>query len=103
MKIYFVPKTQWGKWSAGLFGGFILFFLLMNLLVALGQEGGETFFDNLALSIPGILGAICGVSAFFSGIYSIFKHRERSLLVFLASFIGFLITFFVLGEITIPH
>ena len=99
MKIYFIPKTKWGKWSAGLLGGFFLSFLLMNFLVALGQRGGETFFDNLALSIPGILGALFVIGAFFSGIYSIFKRQERSVLVFLASLIGFVILFFLIGDI----
>ena len=103
MKIYFIPRTQWGKWSAGLLGGFFLFFLLMNLLVALGQEGGDTLFDNLALSIPAIFGGLCGVSAFFFGTYSIFKQQERSVLVFLATLIGFLILVFLIGEFTTPH
>ena len=103
MKTYFMPKTELGKWSARFLGGFFFFLLLMNLLVAFGQRGGDTFFDNLSLAITALLGAISGIGAFICGLYSIFKSQERSLLVFLASLIGFALLFFLIGEFTVPH
>jgi hypothetical protein len=99
----FIPTTVLGKWSVGLLIIFFLLFVLLQLLVFLGQRGGNTLTDNLFLAILGILMAISGIAAFFTGIISIIKSKERSILVFLATIIGFLILFFVAGEIMVPH
>jgi len=101
--INLIPKTILGKLSVGLA---ILFFLILSLfylLCALGQRGGDTFFSNLFLAIPGLSMAISGIAAFFTGFFSIFKKRERAILVFLSSTVGFLVLFFVLAEILFPH
>jgi hypothetical protein len=103
MKFTILPKTTPGKWSIGLIGGLVLFFALMWLLVASGQRGGETFFSNLALTVPALLAAISGIAAFFTGIISIIKSKERSVLVFLAVIIGLFVLIFCLGEFLSPH
>ena len=103
MKSTILPKTHPGKWSIGLIGGLVLFFALMWLLVAAGQRGGETFSSNLALAVPGLLAAVSGVAAFFTSIITIIKSRDRSVLVFLATFIGFDVLLFCLGEVLSPH
>ena len=63
--------------------------------------------NNLAplLLIPATIipAGICGIAAFFTGIISIIKSKERSVLVFLTTVIGFLVLIFVLGEILVPH
>jgi len=103
MKLHFIPKTRLGKWSIWLIIAFIALFIAFQLFVALGQRGGATFFSNLALSVPMLIAAISGISAFFTGIIGIIKSKERSVLVFIASIIGFFILFFVLGEFLVPH
>jgi hypothetical protein len=103
MKLTILPKTHPGKWSIGLIGGLVLFFALLWLLAASGQRGGDTFSSNLALAVPGLLAAICGIAAFFTGIIAIIKSKERSALVFLAVIIGLFVLFFCLGEILSPH
>ncbi|MFC1964762.1 hypothetical protein ACFLWG_02000 [Chloroflexota bacterium] len=103
MKLHFIPKTHLGKWSIWFIIAFIVLFMSFQLLVASGQRGGATFFSNLALSVPMLIAGISGISAFFTGIIGIIKSKERSVLVFLATIIGFLILFFVLGEILVPH
>jgi hypothetical protein len=103
MKFTVLPRTLLGKWSVGLIGGLILFFALMVLLVASGQRGGDTFFSNLALSIPGLLAGACGIAAFFTGAIAVTLSRERSGLVFLAVIIGLLVLIFCLGEFLVPH
>ena len=82
---------------------FFLFFSLFQLLVALGQRGGETFFSNLALTIPGLLAASCAVTGFVVGMVGVIKSRERSILVYFAILIGLFVLIFVLGEIIFPH
>jgi hypothetical protein len=103
MKFTVLPKTRLGKSSVALIGGMVLFFALLALLAASGQRGGETFSSNLALAVPGLLAAICGIAAFFTGIIAIIKSRERSALVFLAAFIGLDVLIFCLGEVLSPH
>jgi hypothetical protein len=104
MKVYVLPKTKLGKWSAGLV---VLFFLLlatgMTVVSVFKQEGGETFFDNLWISIPMLSAGAAAIAAFVTGIISIWKSKERSALVFVVSLIGLLVLWFVLGEILVPH
>ena len=78
------PKSTISKRSTGLIIAFFLFFAVFGILVASGQRGGDTFFSNLALTIPMLLAAVSGVSAPVTGIIGIMKSRERSVLVFLA-------------------
>jgi cytochrome bd-type quinol oxidase subunit 2 len=92
-----------GKWSTELISAFFLFFAVFLILVASGQRGGDTFFSNLALTIPMLLAGVSGVSALATGIIGIVKSRERSVLVFLATAIGLFILIFSLGEILFPH
>ncbi len=73
--------------------------------MASGQrsEVGAAFFDNLILAIPILLAGISGVSAFLTGVIGIIKSKDRSVLVFIATIIGFFILFFVLGEVLFPQ
>ncbi|MGB8707594.1 MAG: hypothetical protein WCD72_06590 [Dehalococcoidia bacterium] len=103
MRINVLPKTSWGKWSVGLIAAFILFFALFLILVASGQRGGETFFSNLWLTVPMLLAGTCGVAAFVTGLISVIKSKERSILVYLAILIGLYILVFCLGEVLVPH
>ena len=103
MRVIVLPKSYVGKWSIGFIAAFIVFFVIFQLLVVSGQRGGETFFSNLALTIPILLAGISGVLAFFTGIIGVIRNRERSILVFLAMLIGFFILLFSIGEVVFPH
>jgi len=92
-----------GKWSVGLIVIFFLSLTTLYLFCALGQRGGQGFFDNLLLAIPGLVAGIAGIFAFFIGIISIFKDKERSILVFLSTAIGFIVLLWCLAEILFPH
>ena len=103
MKVHFLPKTALGKWSTGLIIAFFLFVAVCLIQVALGQGGGDTFFSNLTLGIPGLLAGVSALSALVTGIIGIVKSRERSALVFLATALGLYMLLVALGEILIPH
>jgi hypothetical protein len=103
MRITFVPKTHGGKWSVGLIVALFAFLALLQILIASGQRGGETFFSNPLLVAPLLLAGVCGVLAFFTGIISIVKSRERSVFAFLATALGFFVLLFILGEIFSSH
>ena len=98
-----MPKTKLGKWSVSLIGAFIVFLLIFYAIITTGQRGGDTFFSNMYLTIPFLLAAISGISSFICGLIAIIKQRERSVLVFISSFLGFLITLFLAAEIIFPH
>ena len=98
-----MPRTRLGKWSVGLIVFFFLLFATFQVLVASGQRRGETFLDNLVLTVPGFLMVICAVFSFFTGVAGIIRSKERSVLVFLASLVGLFVLIFLLGEILSPH
>jgi predicted Abi (CAAX) family protease len=98
-----LPKTFAGKEAIGFIGTGILLFVLMQILVALGQEGGETFFSNLVLAIPGLLMVVCGLCGLLTGAFSVAMRKERSVLVFVATAIGLLFTAFVVGDLIAPN
>ncbi|OGY24460.1 MAG: hypothetical protein A2172_04920 [Candidatus Woykebacteria bacterium RBG_13_40_15] len=104
MKVTFLPKTTLGKWSVGLV---VLFFLLlatgMTAVSVFKQEGGETIFDNLWISIPMLSAGAAAIAALITGIISIWKSKERAILVFVATLIGLLVLWFIIGEILAPH
>jgi hypothetical protein len=103
VKIDVLPKTSLGKWSVGLIAAFILFLVVFVILVLSGQRGDDTFLSNLWLAVPVLLAGSCGIAAFVTGLIGVIKSKERSILVFLAIFIGFDIMVFGLGEFLVPH
>ena len=103
-----MPKTRLGKWSIGLIAAFFLLFILVQIIAAAGRSQGA--FDSDSVNIYKILipvtiipAGISGVVAFFTGIIAIWKYKERSILVYVATLIGLLVLWFVLGEILVPH
>jgi len=103
MQIHFKPTTSLGKRSAWLIFTFAVSLALFGILVASGQRGGDTFFSNPILTIPILVAAIAGISAFIVGLASILRRRERSISVYLAVGFGLITLIFVLGELIFPH
>lgn len=103
MQVDFKPKTNLGKWSAWLIVTFAILLGVFRLLVASGQQGGDTFFSNLLLTIPMLLAATSGIAAFVTGLISIVKGKERSIAVYLAVAFGLFVLIFALGEVISPH
>ena len=98
-----MPHSKIGKWSVGFFGAFIFFLMLFYIIVATGQRGGETFFSNLALTIPMLLAGTCSVAGFVTGLIAIIKKRERSGLTYVAVVIGALVILWIAAEVLFPH
>lgn len=98
-----MPKTLLGKWSVKLIIVFFLFLAVFYLMVTSGQRGGDLFFSNLWLTVPMLIAAASGIAAFITGIVSIIKNRERSILVFISTALGLFILLFVSAEILFPH
>ncbi len=98
MRISIRPKTPLGRWSVGLAAAFILLSVLSGVLTGLGGVG-----PGLAGPILGAAFGISGMTALITGLISITKSKERSVLVFLAVVIGLFVLIFLLGEFIYPH
>ena len=107
MRISILPKSSLGKWSAVLAVAFILLFALFQILVASGIRGPMMFGGRpvpfINWSLPLYAAGISGTAALVTGLISIIKSKERSILVFLAMLIGLLVPLFLFGEFLIPH
>ena len=103
MNLVVLPKTRSGKWSTWLIVSLLVMLAVFFILVATGQRGGDTFFSNLALSIPMLIAGISGIAAFFTGIVGIIFKRERSFMVIFATIIGLFVLFFAVAELIYPH
>lgn len=103
MKI--LPTTKLGKWSVGSLAGFFLIFALTSFVIVgiFGQKGGDTFTDNLLISIPMASAFGMAIASFIIGIISIFKYKERSILVYASVGLGLMIALFLIGDLTIQH
>ena len=99
MRISILPKTSLGKWSIGLAVLFILLSILFTVLTRLGGEPGPfalIFIANIAIGITFI-------AALITGLISVIKNKERSILVFLAVLVGFGALLFFFGEFLCTH
>jgi hypothetical protein len=105
-----MPKTILGKWSLGLIIAMPLLFVfgssLTNSLYKSVPAGGTIIADIVnrpALAITMLIGMASGISAFLTGLIAITKHKERNLLVFVATIIGAAFLLFLIAEIIFPH
>ena len=99
MQIGILPKSSLGRWSVGLAAAFILLSILFAVLTGLGGEPGPfalIFLVNVVIGISFI-------AAFITGLISIIKSKERSVLVYLAVLVGFCALLFYLGEFLCTH
>ena len=93
MKVNFLPKTALGKWSIGGIVGSIAFWLALLILRTSG----------LGMLVPTvILVGLSGLSAFFTRIIGIIKSKDRSVIVFITTIMGFFI-FLLVVAVRLPH
>ncbi len=105
MRISILPKTSLGRWSVGLATAFILLRVLFQTFFA---GGGRNPVPNPSppspvIPIAVVAGYVSGIAAFVTGLISIIKSKERSILVFLLVSVGFFVLIFLLGEFLFPH
>ena len=98
-----LPTTTLGRWSILVGAAFVALVAVFALLVAAGQRGGEQFFDNLVLALPGLGAYGAAVVAFVVGVVAIVGSGERSVAVVVVTIFGFLVTGFGVLEVVFPH
>jgi len=80
-----MPKTKLGKWSGALFVVFLVSLIASFIFLhVLGFRRG-----SIELLTPAIFTGIAGIATFVTGAVSLFKFKDRSLLVKLATIFGF--------------
>ena len=82
---------------------FVVLMLVFIAAIALGERGGESFFDNLWLTVPFLAAYGAAVAAFGLGVFALAAQRERHLVVVAATLVGLLVTAFGVAEIAFPH
>lgn len=90
-----MPKTKMGKWAVVLMVVFLV--SLITLLIFLNVIGLRR--GSVEVVLPGVLMAIAGVATFVAGAGSLFKLKDHSFLVILATFLGFLAFLLVVMEL----
>ena len=89
MRISILPKSSLGRWSVGLTIAFILSFVLAQVLSGLAgvELLGPGFNPVLAVILNIVFIGMSG-AAFVTGLISMIKERERSVLVFVGMLIS---------------
>ena len=82
--ISFLPKSLLGKWSIGLALGYILLFVLSDMVPGPGPGYNTALAITLSVTGTGI-----ALAALVTGLFAIIKNKDGSVLVFVAAFVGF--------------
>lgn len=98
MRISILQKAILGRWSVGLGIAFILLQVLSGILTGVGGVG-----PGLIGPMIGVAFGVSGIAALVTGLISVIRSKERSILVFLAILAGLFCLIFILGEFLSPH
>jgi len=108
-KVKFLSKTTLGKWSVVLIIVMPVFFYVGMSFVDFYESvsAGKTILQDIVtrpgIALPMLIGFVCGIVAFFTGIIGIIRKKDHSVLVFLSTAMGFLMVLWCLAEILFPH
>ncbi|NJD04853.1 MAG: hypothetical protein FIA99_20140 [Ruminiclostridium sp.] len=95
MKIYFLPKSRLGRWTAGL-SIYSLFLFIFGYIFA---ELSKIITSDILITIAGASSVIASIVSFITGIIAVIKNKERSILVFLGILLGLVVLVFIFGNI----
>lgn len=103
IKVHLKPHSDLGLWTILLMGSFftLIFFTKYVTIGIFHQKPGNSIINNAYISIPMKIAYWAGVTAFFSGIISIKRNKERSIIVLICTILGFLIACYLLSNLTI--
>ncbi len=98
MRITVLPKTPLGRWSVWLAVAWILFFVLSMFAAESGLVKLPLSGRALDFAMLGVTGGI-SLASLITGLISIIKSKERSILVFLALLVALLIVAMAILEV----
>ena len=105
-----IPRKALGFWSVGLI-------IVMPILFVIGSSFSDSIYESVPagktiladigarpiLALTMLTGMATGVSAFITGLISILKHKERTVLVYLSTILGGLFILYLIAELAFPH
>ena len=94
-----MPKTPLGKWSTGLAVASILFFA--SRLVLIPVEPSDPGYNSVLDFAVIIVVAVISGAALVTGLISIVKSKERSVVVFVSTAIG--LWFLIVTVVALPQ
>jgi hypothetical protein len=94
-----LPKTPLGKWSTGLAVASILFFALCQVLIPF--EPSDPRFNPVPALAAVIIATVLSGATLVTGLISIIKSKERSVIVFVGTAIG--LWFLIGGTVSLPQ
>ncbi len=109
MKINIAPKSHLGRLSVVLIVLVpILFFIGMSFVgfygsVAAGKTIPQDIIARPGIALPMLAGFISGIAAFLCGIVGITRKKDRSVLIFISTVMGFFVLLWTIAEILFPH
>ena len=109
MEMNFTPKSYLGKLSVVLIVFMPIFFYIGMSFVDFYESipAGRTIQHDIivrpGIALPMLAGFISGIAAFFTGIIGIIRKKDRSILVFFSTAMGFFVLLWCLAEILFPH
>ncbi len=106
-KIVFIPSSKIGWWSTGLIAAVPILMILAQIFIGWlypNVEAGNSLLEDIAarpvLSLAMVLAMLSGVIAFACGLAALIKQKDRSLLVFITTFLGGLLLLLLIAEFT---
>jgi bacteriorhodopsin len=102
-RLHVWPTTRRGWWVMGAFAVFMAGVALFAVMVSTGERGGDAFFDNLLLALPGLAAAAAATVTLGLGIVAMVRDHERSLATLIAVALAAPVVLMVIAEIAFPH
>ena len=102
-RLHVWPTTRCGWWTIGASAVFLGSVAVFAVMVATGERGGEAFFDNLLLALPGLSAAFAATVTLGLGIVAIIRDHERSIATMVAVALAAPVVLMVIAEIAFPH
>lgn len=91
-----MPGSRLGKYASGL----LILFLLSLTIIVIGVRNGMTPPGSIQAQIIGTFMLITGLSTFITGLISLIKYRDRSILVLLTVIFGLIALLIIVMEVS---
>lgn len=105
MRISVLPKSLLGWLSVGLAAAFFLLFILHQTFAASVQRNPVPIpgSPSLVILITLVADYILAIGSLVTGLISVIRSKERSILVLSVVIASFIVLLFLLGEFLFPH
>lgn len=97
--MHWAPETPRGRWALSLAGAAVGGTVAVAIAFASGVESGETFTDNLFMSLVGVAILASSAASVALGSVALTRDHDRSWLVLAGTTLGLLVTVLMLQQV----